>query len=371
MNEPIRIAQVLNRMDSGGIEAIVQDYYRHIDHSKVQYDFYYANDSTIPQKDELIKADAGLFPVPDYSKAFAFHKALYDGFRKNRYSIVHVHLNAMSVFALFAAWRAGIPVRICHNHSTAHWSEGKVTLLKYILRPFNTLFANRYFACGKVAAKWMYGNWRLKHGKVKIIPNAIDTASFEYDADARRQLRMEFGIAEDTFVVGHVGRFKHQKNHPYLLEVFRDLLAEKPDAMLLLVGEGGKMDEIRNMVEAMGISGNVIFAGVRKDVNKVYSAMDVFCLPSYYEGMPLVAWEAQSNGLPCVFADGVTREAAVKENAVFVSLENRSEWVKAMLNGVRDGEKVTDLIDINKCRKDLEEFYLENDALARRKCGRK
>lgn len=370
MNEPIRIAQVLNRMDSGGIEAIVQDYYRHINHSKVQYDFYYADDSTIPHKEELLSLGAGLYPVPDYSKPVGFHKALFDAFKEKKYPIVHVHLNAMSVFALFAAWRAGVPVRICHNHSTAHWSEGKVTMLKYILRPFNTLFANRYFACGEVAGRWMYGDRRMRNGKVKIIPNAIDTALFAFDADARKQLRQEFGISENAFVVGHVGRFKHQKNHPFLLRMFHDFLVENPEAVLLLIGEGGKMEEIRGMAQALGMEDKVVFAGVRKDVNKVYSAMDVFCLPSYYEGMPLVAWEAQSNGLPCVFANGVTKEAAIKKNAVFASLDNSGEWIRAIQNGVREVEKVTDLIDINKCRKDLEDFYLENAAQVRRKCRR-
>jgi len=299
---------------------VLMNYYRFMNHEKVQFDFYYADDSSFEQKSEMQELGAGTYPIPAYSKPFAFHRALYTAFREKGYQIVHVHLNTMSVFALFAAWRAGVPVRICHNHSTAHWSEGKVTLLKYILRPFNKVFSNRYFACGEVAGRWLYGKQCLDKGKVTVITNAIDTKRFVYDSNARMQLRSEFGIGEETFVVGHVGRFKHQKNHPFMLRVYKEILCQKPNSVLLFVGDGGKQKEIQRLANKMGIASHVVFAGVRNDVDKLYSAMDVFCLPSYYEGMPLVAWEAQCNGLPCLISDQVTREAVIGFNVQFISI---------------------------------------------------
>lgn len=157
MREPIRVAQVLNRMDSGGIESVVMNYYRHIDREKVQFDFYFSQDSVFPQKRELERLGAGIYPMPSYSRPLAYHKALCKAFREKRYRIVHAHLSTMSVFALFAAWQAGVPVRICHNHTTAYKGEGAKTLLKYILRPWNKLFATDYFACGEAAGRWMYG----------------------------------------------------------------------------------------------------------------------------------------------------------------------------------------------------------------------
>lgn len=358
MGEPIRIAHVLNRMDSGGIETIVTEYYRHINREQIQFDFYYADDSSIRQKDELQRMGAGTYAIPDYSKPLRFHQALYKAFRTHCYLVVHVHLNSMSVFALFAAWRAGVPVRICHNHSTAHWSEGKVTWLKYFLRPLNLVFANRYYACGNVAAEWMYGKKRISEGKVIVIPNAIDTEKYKYDSHARSQLREELGINSDAFVVGHVGRFKHQKNHRFLLEAFHALLCEKPNAVLLLIGEGRKVEEIRMLAEKMGIAERVIFTGVRQDMDRLYSTMDVFCLPSYYEGMPLVAWEAQCNGLPCIFADTITQEARLNENVEFVSITDTSAWVKAICMAQRSVRPVEARIDIHTCVKKLEELYL-------------
>ena len=358
IKEPIRIAQVLNRMDSGGIETVLVNYYRNMNHARIQFDFYYANTSSNPNKKALQEMGAGMYPIPSYTKPLAYHHALYSAFKEKGYQIVHVHLNTMSVFALFAAWRAGVPVRICHNHSTAHWSEGQTTLLKYMLRPFNKLFANRYFACGKVAGRWLYGRRCMRHDQVTIIPNAIDTKRFAYDKVARAQLRKEFEIDENAYVIGHVGRFCHQKNHRFLLHVFKDFLLENPNAVLLLIGEGKTQKEIRMLADTLGIGQRVIFAGVRSDADKLYSVMDVFCLPSYYEGMPLVAWEAQCNGLPCLLSDQVTREAALRKDVKFLSLEKPETWLKALTHAKRSETAVTDQIDISRCCRKLEARYL-------------
>ena len=184
MSAPIRVAQVLNRMESGGVEAVVMNYYRHIDREKVQFDFYFYEASAFPQRRELEQLGAGIYPIPAYSHPAAYHQALYRAFKSRRYPIVHAHLSTMSVFALFAAWRAGVPVRICHNHSTAHWGEGKRTLLKYLLRPFNKLFATEYFACGETAGRWMFGGRCFDRGRVRVMPNAIETETFAFDPDA-------------------------------------------------------------------------------------------------------------------------------------------------------------------------------------------
>ena len=327
---------MLNRMDSGGIEAVVLNYYRHIDRDKVQFDFYFAEGSSLPQREELERLGAGLYPIPAYSHLVAYHKALYIAFKQHGYRIVHAHLSTMSLFPLFAAWRAGVPVRICHNHSTAHWGEGVKTLLKYILRPFNKLFATDWFACGEKTGRWMYGDKAFDAGKVTVMPNAIDTAKFAYDAEARVALREDMGIPQDAFVVGHVGRFMYQKNHRFLVNIFAEIYKQKPEARLLLIGEGELKEQIRQQVQALGLQDKVIFTGARQDVNKLYSVMDVFCLPSFYEGMPLVAWEAQASGLPCVFSDTISREAKCSEYAIFASMdETLTHWTHILLQSQR------------------------------------
>lgn len=331
MERPLRVAQVLNRMDSGGIEAVVMNYYRHVDRDRIQFDFYFAADSAFPQREELERLGAGIFLVPSYSHPLAYHRALCRAFKAGDYTIVHAHLSTMSVFALFAAWCAGVPVRICHNHTTAHWGEGKKTLLKYILRPFNKLFATDYFACGEKAGRWMYGNRCFDAGRVHVMPNAIDTKKFEYDQAARIRLREELKIPQDAFVVGHVGRFMYQKNHPFLLQVFKEILRLRENAFLLLVGEGELQETIRQSVREQSLEGKVIFTGARQDVSKLYSAMDVFCLPSFYEGLPVVALEAQANGLPCVFSDRITSEVLLNQSAVCLPLETQQRWALKLL----------------------------------------
>ena len=195
-------------------------------------------------------------------------------------------------------------------------------------------------------------------GKVTVIPNAIQTKSFAYDPEARMQLREELGIAQDMFVIGHVGRFKHQKNHRFMLAVFKEFLSTKPHSVLLLIGEGPNQEEMQKLADELGIAEGVIFTGVRKDIDKLYSVMDVFCLPSYYEGMPIVAWEAQCNGLPCLFSEQITREALFAENVRFIPLSETEAWVDAIQDAERIDSLKADEIDITHHSRRLEQLYI-------------
>ncbi len=356
MAESIRVAQVLNRMDSGGVESVVMNYYQHMDREKIQFDFYLVEDSSFPQREELERLGAGIYLIPPYSRPIHYHQILYKVLKERRYKIVHAHLSTMSVFPLFAAWRAGVPVRICHNHTTAYWGEGFKTLLKYILRPFNKIFATDYFTCGETAGRWMFGNRCFDSGKVTVMPNAIDTEKFAFDQEARTVLRDELGIPWDAFVVGHVGRFTYAKNHAFLLEVFREVLKARPSAKLLLVGEGELQDNIKSMAEKLGIEGDIFFTGVRANTNQLYSVMDVFCLPSLYEGLGMAAWEAQANGLPVLLSDKVPREAALCENCRHLWLEaGAAIWAAALLEGGR--MRAAEVPSISRTAQDLMRFY--------------
>ncbi len=356
MAEPIRVAQVLNRMDSGGIESVVMNYYRHIDREKVQFDFYLAEGSSFPQRKELERLGAGIYLIPAYSRLVRYHRVLYRAFKEHGYKIVHAHLSTMSVFPLFAAWRAGVPVRICHNHTTAYWGEGVKTLLKYILRPFNKIFATDYFACGETAGRWMFGDRCFNDGKVTVMPNAIDTEKFAFDPQARVALREELGIPQEAFVVGHVGRFTYAKNHSFLLDIFYELLKTRPDARLLLVGEGELESNIRSKARRLGIDGSVIFTGVREDVSRLYSVMDVFCLPSLYEGLGMAAWEAQANGLPVVVSDKIPAETAVNESGQCLPLKDRARvWAVALQKAKRID--IAAIPEIQENARQLEEKY--------------
>ncbi len=364
MAEPIRIAQVLNRMDSGGVEAVVMNYYRAIDRGKVQFDFYFEDKSSFPQRQELEQMGAGIYMLPSYKKLFAYYRALYKALKTRRYQIVHAQMSTLSFFPLFIAWCAGVPVRICHAHTTAVRSEGCKTIFKVILRPLCRLFSTDWFACGEAAGRWMYGNRAVKERKVQIMPNGIDMGRFAFDAGARRSVRERFGIPQDAFVVGHVGRFVYQKNHAFLLDVFQQLAQKVPNCYLLLFGEGELRGTVRDQAAIMGLAERVIFAGVRNDVFKCYSAMDVFCLPSFYEGVPVVAIEAQANGLPCLCGEAVSREAAMTTRFYRLPLDQGlnewAEWLYKISSQRTFGpvsERKPGGWDIRTCAPQLQSWY--------------
>lgn len=329
--EPIRVLQIVGIACNGGVEAVVLNYYRHMDKDKVQFDFVVHKNPAQNFVDEVKKGGGRLYEVTPYTKnIFAFTYEIYQIIKKGKYNVVHTNMNSLSGFPLLAAYLAGARVRILHNHTTDVKSEGLRTLLKRVLRPFAKLFANRYFACSELAASWMYGKEAVKNGRVTIIPNAIDLEMFAFNPEKRNELRNVMGM-EDKLVLGHIGRFVYQKNHLFLIDVFARVVEERRDAMLLLIGDGPLRKQMEEKVDALGISDRVLFLGNRNDVSDLYNVMDVFVLPSFYEGLPVVAVEAQANGLKCLFSDKVTLESKLLSETECIAL-NVEEWKQSLCN---------------------------------------
>lgn len=334
MTEPIRILQIIGIAAAGGVEAVVMNYYDHIDRTQVQFDFVIHQDSVVDITEKVESLGGRVYKVtPYYQNSFAFTWGIYRIIKRNHYQIVHSHMNTLSAFPLFAAWLAGVPVRILHNHSTSSPGETKRNILKTILRPWAKCFANRYWACSRLAAEWMYGKDRVARGEITIIPNAVDLARYAFDEEKRRSLREEWGI-RDEFVVGHVGRFMFQKNHEFLIEVFEKALKRNPHMILLLIGDGPLRVQMEEKVQKLGMTGKVKFLGIRDDVPSLYNAMDVFVLPSHYEGLPVVGVEAQANGLPCLVSDNVTQEMKITSKVTYKKLSDGADaWADALLAG--------------------------------------
>lgn len=346
--KPIIVAQIMGKWVGGGVESVIMNYYRHLDHSKVQFDFICDEDSTRIPYDEIKKLGGRVFLVPKYQNLPKYLKALEKLFKENQYRIVHSNINTLSVFPLYAAKKAGVPIRISHSHSTSNPKEWKRNLIKNILRPFSKRYATDYFACSELAGRYLFGNKAFDQGEVKIIHNAIDVEKFKFDEVARKKLRKEFGIKDSTVVIGHVGRFVQQKNHAFLVDVFKEYHKKNPDSKLLLVGSGPLEDEIKKKVEKLDLKDSVLFLGQRDDINKLYSVMDIFCLPSLYEGLPVVGVEAQAAGLPCVFSNKITKNIVLCDNTQMLSIKNnRNQWLRYMESAKIDNKKRTD-IKINK-----------------------
>lgn len=355
--EPLRVAHVIGNMGNGGVEAVVMNYYRNIDRNKVQFDFIVDNDSTLPQREEIESLGGRIFIVPPYSKLIEYRKELKKILEENKYQIIHSHINTLSIFPLQVAKEIGIPVRIAHNHSTAGKGEFKRNIIKYTLRPFAKIYPTHYFACSEYAGRWLFGNKTFNQEKVTVINNAIDMTKFRFNNEIREEVRKELKL-EDKIVIGHVGRFVNQKNHLGLINIFNEIYKKEQNSILILIGEGPLEEEVKNRVKELNLSEAVKFLGVRKDVNRLMQGMDIFLLPSFYEGLPVVGVEAQASGLLCILSDDMTKETKILDRTVFLSLnQSPEEWANVILEMQKEYERKDSYTEFrDKC------FEIEEEA---------
>lgn len=365
MTEPIRVAHVIGNWLGGGVESVVMNYYRNIDRNKVQFDFLCSESSTDIPYEEIEKLGGRVFIVPNYTKVVKYQKELKKIFKENNYKIVHSHINTMSVFPLRAAKKAGVPIRIAHSHSTTNKKEKKKNLLKQVLRPFSRVYATDYMCCSELAGRWLFGDKEYDKGNVYLLNNAIDLDKFKYNESLRKEKRKELGISDDTLVIGHIGRFVEQKNHRFLIDIFNEIHKQNNNSLLLLAGQGPLMEEMKEKVKILGIEESVKFLGQRNDINELYQAFDVFCLPSLYEGLPVVGVEAQATGLLCIFSDDMTKETKVLDTTRFMSLDATAEvWANKILDDIKKYKRIDASIEmtdknfnIKEEAKRLEECY--------------
>lgn len=358
--KPIRVAQIVGKMVGGGVESVVMNYYRHIDRSKVQFDFLVDEDSTCVPEEEITSLGGRVFRVPPYQHPIRYRHELIRLMREQQWPIVHSNINTLNVFPLSAAKKAGVPVRIAHSHSTMGKGEFAKNAMKLALRPFANVYPTVRFACGHYAGEWLFG----KNHDFTVIPNAIELDKFRFDPTVRQETRKELGIADDTFLIGHVGRFMPQKNQTFLVDLLADLLPSRSNTMLVFVGEGPDKAEVQQHAEELSVAEHVMFLGQRSDVNRLYQAFDVFCLPSLYEGLCLVGVEAQRAGLPCLFSDAITREVDVTGTSRFMPIDSYEEWsssISALEPGTRidSSDKAFSDYDISENARKLTSMYLK------------
>ncbi len=304
------------------------NYYRNIDKTRIQFDFFFDEDSINIPYEEIEKLGGKVIIVPPYQKVIKYHIELKKFLRNGKYKIVHSHLNTLSVFSLYAAKKAGVPIRIAHSHSTTNKKEWKKNFIKLFLRPFIRFVATDYMACTEHAGRWMFGDKEYNNGKVYILNNAIEIDNFLFDNEVREEKRKELNIDKNTIVIGHIGRFVEQKNHSFLIDIFNEFHKHNSNTILLLIGQGPLIDKMQEKVNKLGIDRYVKFVGQRNDVNELYLVMDLFLFPSLYEGLGMVMVEAQCSGLPCIASTEVPIIAKVNENVEFVSLEKSIQtWI--------------------------------------------
>lgn len=325
----IRILQIVPNMQAGGLETWLMNQYRCLDRTKIQYDFLVHYHKKFFYDDEIEAMGGKIYrcTVREDNNLLKYFLFLYHFFKSHpEYKVIHGHMPSFSVFYMGIARLCGVPIRINHSHNSSYNKTTK-GWIEHFLTKFVKWNANYLFACSDLAGKYMYGN-----SHYTIIHNAVDVDKFKFNQEVRNEVRREFGI-EDKFVLGHIGRFTLQKNHTFLLDIFKDLLSKKKNAILLLVGTGELEEEITEKAKKLDVTDHIIFTGVRKDVERLYQAMDVFVLPSLYEGLPVVGIEAQTSGLPFLVSDTVTKEVKLLSTTQFLPIDKGTScWTETLIN---------------------------------------
>lgn len=261
-------------------------------------------------------------------------------FKKHHYDIVYADTeNALRAIHLLMARLAGVKVRVVHSHNTGlQTSSKKARKIARCMRSFFYFSATHYFACSDMAAEWLFPKKIYKSKRYTLLTNGVDLEKFEFNQEIRKNIRNKYQISEDEIVIGNVGRFMPQKNHEFILEIFLEILQNTKKAKLMLIGSGPLLSKIQEKTSEFGISDKVIFVGNIANVNDYLQVMDVFLMPSLFEGLPITGIEAQANGLPCIFADSITKELKITKQAEYCSLNSEAAvWAMNVLSAAKRG----------------------------------
>ena len=331
----MKILNITSDLDGGGVDRLLFDYCSQLIND-IQFDFVVNKKREGMLEQPLKDLGCNIFHITQIRESFKKHnQQLEDILKANQYDIVHDHSGYKAWCNLRLAKRCGIKVCIAHAHQafmTETFVQKNIRKISTVITKF---YANELFACGSDAAKWMWGNKAFCNGKVYIMKNAICAEKFDYSFDMRKKLRNELNIT-DKYVIGNVARLTFQKNQKFLVDIFAEIKKVRKDAVLMLVGRGDLENDIRQQVKKLGLSDSVFFMGVRNDVPYLLNAMDVFVLPSRFEGLPVTLIEIQANGLPAVISDVVTKEAVMSNEICFMSLSKTAlEWAKKITEKTR------------------------------------
>ena len=315
-------------MNMGGAENFIMNLYRNIDKEKIQFDFISHKPGIFD--DEIRKLGGKIYYLDYVTKVgpIKYKKELNIFFKKhNEYKILHTHIDQTSGIVLDVARKYNFEKLIVHSHSTNNSNNVLVNMYKKTLQKKIIKYANVRLACSDAAGKWLYRSLDFR-----VINNGIDIEKFYYKEEFRNEIRNELNISKESFVIGHVGRFCQVKNHDMLIDIFYEYNKYNNNSYLLLVGDGPLKEEIEKKCEELKIKEKVKFLGIRKDVNKIYSAMDVFVFPSFHEGFPVTVVEAACSGVPMLLSDKITNEVKFYDKIKFVGIADSSEWVNKIKN---------------------------------------
>lgn len=363
-----KILHIMGGACYGGISQVVLNYYKNIDRDKIHFDIA-VTDKYIGHNANILKSmGCEVFPICLKSENLKLYTSQIKEILCNgNYDAIHVHGNDTSWVTLRIAKQMGIKIRIAHAHTAGHlgnntfWHRIRITVCQFL----NRHYATRLVSCGKKAGEFIYGKAGTKMKKHFVLPNAIDTTVFSFNPDKRREVRGSLGL-DNSFIVGMIGRLAPPKNTICAISLFKEIKNKVPHAKLLMAGSGPDEEPTKAEVHRLGLDESVIFLGQRSDVYDLYQALDLYMLPSLYEGFPVAAVEAMATGLPCLLSDTITDELQFGSKVHYLPLDNSEAWGCAAIqySGL-DYDRFSALeevkshnLDISKVGNRLEKIYL-------------
>lgn len=335
----MKVLEILGEpIGNGGQESFVVNVLNHMELEGLEVDLltpYYCENDYYREIIHKIGGEIYTFNLPFHPGGLRFNiiRPLNKFLADNRYDVVHIHAGNISVLALasLCARIKGINKIVVHSHAAAAKKTLKYRLVKTVTFPIMSLCPTNYCACSLKAGVWKFPRKVVKN-KLQILKNGVDLQQFSFDSDKRRVMREKLGIGDREFVIGHVGRFSYEKNHEFLLKVFAEIKKRHANSRLILIGTGELENKIKEKCYECSLEKDVIFCGTVNNVYDYFQCMDVFVLPSYYEGLPIVGIEAQANGLPVITSTNVTGEMKIADNVEFISLnEPEEKWAMEIL----------------------------------------
>lgn len=329
----IYILHITKQLSRNGTETFIMNLFREAIKHNIFFDFLLLSNKKDGYYEEAIKLGAKIYHIPTRRTPLKYYKALNSFFSKHssKYRGVHFSGNSLSSIApLIFAKKYLIPIRIYHSHnSSCHKLYNRIfhTINKFLL----PIYATDGLACSQTALKWAYSHTSLEK-RALIINNGIDLSMFKFRQEIRNNMRIKLGL-NNKLVIGHIGRFVTEKNHKFIIEIFYELHKKNPNTYLLLIGAGELEHVIRYNIDLLGISDYVYFLGIRNDIPDLMMSMDLFLMPSLFEGLPFVLIEAQASGLPILASDIITHEVAVSP---FCHFENLKKTAKTWADRIEE-----------------------------------
>lgn len=374
----IRILHIVSSINQdSGVMNFLMNYYRDLDKTKYQFDFlFWEEDQRKSFSDEIIEYGGNLYKIskPKISKKsyneLNYNISLY--LKKNH--IVHLHELYLNLIVKKILKNKASQL-ISHAHTTKYSDKFINSIRNKILCLNINKISDYYFACSLEAGKFYFSRkFNIDFEKSNIIRNAINIDKYKYRHNFRTEKKNELGIS-DKVIFGHVGRFNNQKNHKFLIEVFFEIQKKVENAVLILVGEGPLEKDVKNQIDNLKIRNKVFLMGTRNDVNEIMQAIDVFLLPSHYEGLGIVLIEAQVAGVPCITSSVVPKEVSISNSIFFEKIDSvysKNNWAEKAINLANEFSDKRNIINqdhdynIKKEVKKLERIYLRIQEKSRR-----